>query len=760
MEKIKKTFHEQIAENLIEQLKKGTAPWQKPWQPGDPLLTLPNNPTTGKNYKGINVLQLMSQGRTDPRWLTYKQAVNFGAQVRKGEKSTLVQHWKFADERIKKDDNGNPVLDSEGKQIKEQVKLERPRVFYASVFNAEQIDNLPKLDIKAPDWEPLDRAEQILQQSNAVIHHGENDRAFYRPSTDSIHLPHKHQFSAPEHYYATALHELGHWSGSETRLNRDLSHPFGSEGYAKEELRAEIASMLLGGELGIGHDPEQHAAYVGSWIKVLEEDPKEIFRAAADAEKIKDYVLSFSQQQEIVDQEEITMDQTSQQNNDADSRKYLFVPYAEKDLAKAAGACWDNTAKAWYVGPEADIRTLQRWLPENVSGQQDPAMSPEAEFADLLRSHGCVVDDNHPLMDGSKHRVKVIGDKPGEKSGFYVAHLDGHPAGYFKNNRSGLETRWKAKGYSLTDEQKTALVTKAAIKQQSRKTEQHEQQLKVAEAIKELLAIAPLADSEHPYLLDKNARPGDLRIVPENADALPADSMIKIGKDWKEAKALREENPGSIVLTAGDLLLPAEDINGQTWTVQTIQPGGAKFFVTGSKKESNFHVVDSEYRGLAALDAVTAIVIAEGYATADTLSQALSCPVVAAFDSGNLLKVAQVLQNKYPQKPIVIAGDDDLTQESINGKNPGKEKAMEAAQLVNGAVVLPIFAPGEQMSQQLSDFNDLANKSVLGIEAVKRQVGSVVEKVSQQAKQDSLLRLQAPIEPKQQEIKQKRALVR
>ena len=79
MEKIKKTFHEQIAENLIEQLKKGTAPWQKLWQPGDPLLTLPNNPTTGKNYKGINVLQLMCQGRTDPRWLTYKQAVNVGS---------------------------------------------------------------------------------------------------------------------------------------------------------------------------------------------------------------------------------------------------------------------------------------------------------------------------------------------------------------------------------------------------------------------------------------------------------------------------------------------------------------------------------------------------------------------------------------------------------------------------------------------------------------------------------------------------------
>jgi len=163
---------------------------------------------------------------------------------------------------------------------------------------------------------------------------------------------------------------------------------------------------------------------------------------------------------------------------------------------------------------------------------------------------------------------------------------------------------------------------------------------------------------------------------------------------------------------------------------------------------------------LAALDTASAIVISEGYATADTLSQALGAPVVAAFDSGNLSKVAQVLHEKYPQKPIVIAGDDDFIQESVNGINPGKQKAMEAAQQVNGGVVFPTFAPYEQVSLKLSDFNDLANKSTLGIEAVKRQVGSVVEKVSQLAKQDSLLRLQAPIEPKQQEIKQKRALIR
>ena len=219
--------------------------------------------------------------------------------------------------------------------------------------------------------------------------------------------------------------------------------------------------------------------------------------------------------------------------------------------------------------------------------------------------------------------------------------------------------------------------------------------------------------------------------------------------------------PDSLVFTAGDLLLAAHDVHGQIWSVQTIQPSGTKLFAAGSKKENNFHVAGNAGQGLdAAINKLPAIVIAEGYATADTLSQALNYPVIAAFDSGNLPKVAQDLHHKYPHKPIIIAGDDDYHLESTLGKNPGKEKALEAAALVNGVAVFPVFAPSERDSKKLNDFNDLANKSALGIEAVKRQVGSVVEKVSQRAKQDSLLKLQALIEPKQQEIKQKRALVR
>jgi len=178
-----------VAEKLIEQLKAGTAPWQRPWEPGEPNAFLPMNPTTGKRYKGVNAIYLVSQGRIDPRWMTYRQAQSVGAQVRKGEKGTPVQYWKFAEEQDKRDEAGKPVLDEHGKPVKITVALERPRVFFATLFNAEQIDGLPPIERKEPIWNALERAEHILKASGATIRHGENNRAFYRPATDTIHLP-------------------------------------------------------------------------------------------------------------------------------------------------------------------------------------------------------------------------------------------------------------------------------------------------------------------------------------------------------------------------------------------------------------------------------------------------------------------------------------------------------------------------------------------------------------------------------------------
>ena len=151
-------------------------------------------------------------------------------------------------------------------------------------------------------FEVIEAAEQILKNSGATILHDQADRAFYNRLADSIHLPPKHAFKDAAGYYGTALHELAHWSGHPSRLNRatlNESYRFGDISYAKEELRAELASVFLAAERGIPHDPEQHAAYVRSWINVLKQDKNEIFRAAHDASRAADFLLALERDRSI-----------------------------------------------------------------------------------------------------------------------------------------------------------------------------------------------------------------------------------------------------------------------------------------------------------------------------------------------------------------------------------------------------------------------------------------------------------------------------
>ena len=290
---IKKQFHEEVADRLVEQIKAGTAPWQKLWEPGEEVL--PHNASSGNRYKGFNAIWLMAQGRVDSRWMTYKQAQEVGAQVRAGEKGTTIQYWKFDESRANKDERGKIIKDSAGNTVYQTFKLEKPMAFYATVFNAEQIDGLPPKVTKTQDWDPSKRAEGILEATGAKILHKSGDVAYYSPVPDVIVLPERYQFKERSGYYATALHEVGHWTGHASRLDRDLTHPFGSDGYAKEELRAEIASMILGADVGVGHDPSRHAAYVGSWIKAIRDDPMVLQRAASDAEKIVGFIKDLEQ---------------------------------------------------------------------------------------------------------------------------------------------------------------------------------------------------------------------------------------------------------------------------------------------------------------------------------------------------------------------------------------------------------------------------------------------------------------------------------
>lgn len=281
--------HQDVTDRVIAALEAGTRPWQRPWDPekaGGPAM--PVNGATGRRYRGVNVLMLgmspLAFFSQDPRWTTYKQASERGWQVKRGEKGSTVFFFK--------------QLQIDGQNIADDAEEHAKRIPILrsfTVFHASQIEGIPPFappTIEEAPWRRPDAVDLILQNSKAEIRIG-GGRAFYSPSTDHIQLPPDSAFRSPEGWGATALHELSHWAGAPHRLNRDLTGRFGSHNYAREELVGEISSLLIGSELGLPTDIPNHASYLDSWIKILKSDKREIFRAAAAAQKSADYCLGF-----------------------------------------------------------------------------------------------------------------------------------------------------------------------------------------------------------------------------------------------------------------------------------------------------------------------------------------------------------------------------------------------------------------------------------------------------------------------------------
>ena len=295
-------YHKEFAGQLKEQIERGVAPWQKPWKPGESRL--PKNIQTDKPYRGGNSVYLSvtqtAKGYSDHRWATYKQIKEMGGQVRKGEKATHVLFYKFDDEREKTQAGApdQPASSPEGKA--ERNSTRPPMVRCYAVFNVEQADGV-KLERKGddrenePEWKAHQTAERVIQESGIHVAHVRGDRAFYNMHTDKVTLPEREQFASANGYYQTALHELGHATGHPARMDRDTlkagAGNFGSVEYAREELRAEMSAMMTGERVGVGHDGSRGAAYVEGWLKAIDDDPKEIYKAAADAQNISDYLL-------------------------------------------------------------------------------------------------------------------------------------------------------------------------------------------------------------------------------------------------------------------------------------------------------------------------------------------------------------------------------------------------------------------------------------------------------------------------------------
>lgn len=284
-------LYQSVTDSVISQLEAGRVPWVQPW--GRPDITaplgLPNNAQTGRNYSGVNILLLWGAAidtqRTTQTWLTYKQAQTMGAQVRKGETGTTVC---YADTFIPKAEKLR--AQETGTDAQAIGFLKR-----YTVFNADQCEGLGPEFFKGvaplPERQTIPRAEKLIKATGADFRTG-GDRAFYAPSEDFIQVPPQPAFFEQINFYRTCFHELGHWTGHKSRLDRDLKGHKGTKLYAKEELCAEMTTAFICAALGI-MPTVRHADYIGSWLRVLKDDKRFVFRAASLASKAADYILAF-----------------------------------------------------------------------------------------------------------------------------------------------------------------------------------------------------------------------------------------------------------------------------------------------------------------------------------------------------------------------------------------------------------------------------------------------------------------------------------
>lgn len=282
--------YETVTARIIESLQAGVIPWAKPWKDNGTTSPFPRNFKTGAPYRGANILVLWATAFTSPYWLTFKQAKELGGTVRKGEKGTQILFWKIGKQDAKEAQPTEVATDEKDRKS-----------FFCrayTVFNVEQCDGLkaPESVRNLPAVSQDERCEAIVtgweSRPALELDNATEGRAYYRPRTDTVHMPIRNRFVDTPHYYATLFHELVHSTGHQTRLDRALSVTFGDDLYSKEELVAEVGSSFLCAIAGIANErTEQNAtAYIQNWIKALKGESRLVVAAASAAQKAVDAI--------------------------------------------------------------------------------------------------------------------------------------------------------------------------------------------------------------------------------------------------------------------------------------------------------------------------------------------------------------------------------------------------------------------------------------------------------------------------------------
>ncbi|OOS00900.1 antirestriction protein [Haemophilus paracuniculus] len=294
-------LYQNVTDRIVEALETGTAPWLKPWDTPACNLDLPRNAVSNRLYSGINILLLWlassTHGYRQSKWITAKKAMELGGHVRKGEKATVIVNYRPV-EREATDENGELLFDDDGNPLMEHFAYLNKH----NVFNIEQCENLPpamyeplKANIETDNpYEIFTEIRQMIKGLGLKVEVKPSNKAFYQATTDKVVMPEVKQFHSEQDFYSTLMHEMTHATGHQSRLNREgISSgkaKFGNKIYAFEELVAEIGGAFLCAQLGFNTVP-QNASYIASWIQVLKNDKRAIFRATGYARNACDYML-------------------------------------------------------------------------------------------------------------------------------------------------------------------------------------------------------------------------------------------------------------------------------------------------------------------------------------------------------------------------------------------------------------------------------------------------------------------------------------
>jgi antirestriction protein ArdC len=274
-----------VTAQIVTAIEQGAGTWKMPWHTSGRFAFSPINVTSKKPYRGINTVCLWaaaeSKGYESGAWATYQQWQDRGAQVRKGERSTTVVFWKFANGETQEDGDGHTASGS---------RLLFTRGY--SVFNAAQVDGYTaKAEPDRPMLERIAQADAFFSSIGATVRHGGN-QAYYSPASEHIQMPAFQAFREAVSYYSTLAHEHTHWTANAGRCDRQLGKRFGDNAYAAEELIAELGAAFTCAHLGLSTEPrEDHAQYIQSWLKVLKADKRAIFTAASKAQQACDWLV-------------------------------------------------------------------------------------------------------------------------------------------------------------------------------------------------------------------------------------------------------------------------------------------------------------------------------------------------------------------------------------------------------------------------------------------------------------------------------------